>query len=178
MGLLGVSGSTGPDPEKKYPFEGLPYSPESLKRVVFLKHCITNPSIEVGDYTYYDDPKGPERFEKENVPYLYDFSKEKLIIGKFCAIATGVQFITSSANHQLEGISTYPFAIMGHGWEKEHDMAQLPNKGDTIIGNDVWFGCESTIMPAVKIGDGAIIGAKSVVTKDVPPYAVVGGNPS
>jgi virginiamycin A acetyltransferase len=112
------------------------------------------------------------------VPYLYSFSKEKLIIGKFCAIATDVKFITSSANHKLDGFSTYPFAIMGHGWEKDYDLTKLHNKGDTIIGNDVWFGYDSTIMPAVKIGDGAIIGSKAVVTKDVPPYAIVAGNPA
>ena len=169
---------SGPNPETKYPFEGLPYELENIKRCGFLKHFITRENIIVGDYTYYDDPKGPENFEKENVPFLYSFSKEKLIIGKFCALAEGVKFITSSANHKLDGFSTYPFGIMGRGWEKECDMSKLPNKGDTIIGNDVWFGYDSTILPAVKIGDGAIIGAKAVVTKDVPSYSVVGGNPA
>ncbi len=168
----------GPDPEKKYPFEDLPYQLENIRRCVFLKHFITRKNIIVGDYTYFDDPKWPENFEKENVPYQYDFSNEKLIIGKFCAIAAGVKFITSSANHKLDGFSTYPFGIMGHGWEKEQDLSLLPNKGDTVVGNDVWFGYDSTIMPAITIGDGAIIGAKAVVVKNVPPYAVVGGNPA
>lgn len=168
----------GPDPESKYPFEGLNYLLENVKRTIFLKHFITRQNISVGDFTYYDAPLGAENFEKENVPYQYSFSKEKLIIGKFCALATGVTFITSSANHKLDGFSTYPFGLMGHGWEKEQDLSNLPNKGDTIVGNDVWFGYRSTIMPAVKIGDGAIIGSLAVVVKDVPPYAVVGGNPA
>jgi virginiamycin A acetyltransferase len=168
----------GPNPECKYPFEGLNYDLKTTKRVVFLKNIITNKNIIVGDYTYYDDPDEAENFETRNVPYLYNFSKEKLIIGKFCAIATDVKFITSSANHKLDGFSTYPFSIMGHGWEKDYDLTKLPNKGDTIIGNDVWFGYDSTIMPAVKIGDGAIIASKAVVAKDVPPYAIVAGNPA
>ncbi len=168
----------GPDPKTKYPFETLSYEEHIKKQCIFLKQFITKKNIIIGDYTYYDDPKGPENFEKENVPYLYEFSKEKLIIGKFCALATGVKFITSSANHKLDGFSAYPFGIMGNGWEKEQDMSQLPNKGDTVIGNDIWFGYYSTIMPAVRIGDGAIIAAKSVVVKDVPPYSVVGGNPA
>jgi virginiamycin A acetyltransferase len=168
----------GPDPESKYPFLDLPYELDNIKRTIFLKHFITRKNIIVGDYTYYDAPRGAENFEKENVPYQYSFSKEKLIIGKFCAIAAGVKFITSSANHKLDGFSTYPFGIMSHGWEKEQNLSNLPNKGDTIVANDVWFGFESTIMPAVKIGDGAIIGAKAVVVKEVPPYAIVGGNPA
>ena len=133
----------GPDPESKYPFEDLSFELENKKRCIFLKHFITRDNIEVGDYTYYDDPKGCENFEKENVPYQYSFSKEKLIIGKFCAIATGVKFITSSANHKLDRFSTFPFGIFGHGWEKEQDLSKLPNKGDTVCGNDIWFGCES-----------------------------------
>ena len=168
----------GPDPEEKYPFLGLKYELENIKRTIFLKHFITRKNIIVGDYTYYDAPFGAENFEKDNVPYQYSFSKEKLIIGKFCAIAAGVKFITSSANHKLDGFSTFPFGIMGHGWEKQQDLGLLPNKGDNIVGNDVWLGCYSTIMPAVKIGDGAIIGAMSVVTKDVPPYSIVAGNPA
>jgi len=101
-----------------------------------------------------------------------------LIIGKFCSLATGTTFITSSANHKLDGFSTYPFGLMGQGWEKKQNLSELPNKGDNIVGNDVWFGYYSTIMPAVKIGDGAIIAANSVVTKDVPSYSIVGGNPA
>lgn len=168
----------GPDLNYPYPFEDLPYQLENLKRTAFLKSLIKRKNIIVGDYTYYDHPGGPERFEEDNVLYHYDFSPEKLIIGKFVAIATNAKFIMSSANHKLDGFSTYPFGIFGHGWEKEMDMSKISNKGDTIVGNDVWMGYDSTILPAVKIGDGAIIGAMSVVAKDVPPYAVVGGNPA
>ena len=168
----------GPDPEIKYPFENLDYELENQKRCIFLKHFISRENIIVGDYTYYDDPKDPENFEKENVPYHYSFSKEKLIIGKFCALATGTKFITSSANHKLDGFSAYPFGIMGHGWEKKQDMSMLPNKGDTIVGNDVWFGYCSTIMPAVKIGDGAIIGAMSFVNSDIPENSIFFGSPA
>ena len=168
----------GPDPNKPYPFENLNYQLDNLKRTVFLKHVITRKNIIVGDYTYYDHPINPNDFEKENVLYHYNFSPEKLIIGKFCAVATDVKFIMASANHKLDGFSTYPFGIFGAGWEKENDLSLLLNKGDTVVGNDIWFGYGSTIMPAISIGDGAIIAAKSVVTKDVPPYAVVGGNPA
>ncbi len=167
----------GPDISKPYPFDDLPYE-INRKRTIFLKHAITRKNIEIGDYTYYDDPDGPDNFETENVLYHYPFSKEKLIIKKFCAIAAKAKFIMSSANHKLDGFSTFPFAIFGHGWEKEMDASLFPNKGDTIVGNDVWIGYDATILPAVSIGDGAIIGAKAVVTKDVPPYAVVGGNPA
>ena len=168
----------GPNPDVKYPLEGVLKDYDNIKRTIFLKQFITRKNIIVGDYTYFDDPSGPENFENVNVPYHYSFSKEKLIIGNFCAIATGIRFITSSANHKLDGFSTFPFGIMGHGWEKKMNMSLLPNKGDTVIGNDVWFGYDSTVMPAVKIGDGAIIAAKSVVVKDVPPYSIVGGNPA
>jgi virginiamycin A acetyltransferase len=168
----------GPNPDYPYPFEDLPYPESILKRTIFLKHVITKKNIFVGDYTYYDDPKGPENFEKENVLYHYDFSPEKLVIGKFCAIATGAKFIMSSANHKMDGFSTFPFSIFGHGWDKEMDLSSYPNKGDTVLGNDIWIGYESTVLPGITIGDGAIIGSKAVVTKDVPPYAVVGGNPA
>ncbi|MFA5249868.1 MAG: CatB-related O-acetyltransferase [Parachlamydiales bacterium] len=168
----------GPDPEAKYPFEGLPWKMPDLKRCVFLKNIIKNPKIIVGDYTYYDDPDGCENFESKNVPYLYSFSEEKLIIGKFCALAAKTTFITSSANHKLDGFSTYPFGIMGHGWEKHTPKGQYSNKGDTVVGNDVWFGYASTVLPGVRIGDGAIIAAKAVVSRNVPAYAVAAGNPA
>jgi len=132
----------------------------------------------VGDYTYYDDTDGAENFEK-NVLYHFPFIGDKLIIGKFCAIAKDVKFIMNGANHKNSGFSTYPFFIFGNGWEKaEPKEGQLPYKGDTIIANDVWIGYDVTIMPGVKIGNGAIIATKSVVTKDIPNYAVVGGNPA
>lgn len=162
----------GPKPEEKYPMKGFP-------QVGFLKNFITNPHIVVGDYTYYDDLDGPEDFQNRNVLYHYPFMEDKLIIGKFCAIATDAKFIMNGANHAISGISTYPFSIFGNGWEKVTPKpGELPYKGDTVVGNDVWIGFDATIMPGVKIGDGAIIGAKALVTKDVPPYTVVGGNPA
>ncbi|KID57374.1 chloramphenicol acetyltransferase [Pseudoalteromonas luteoviolacea] len=162
---------TGPNPNNKHPLAGFP-------QVGFLKNFITSDNINVGDFTYYDDPEGPENFEK-NVLYHFDFIGDKLNIGKYCAIATGVKFIMNGANHKMSGFSTYPFQIFGHGWEKVMPKdGELPFKGDTEIGNDVWIGYESTIMPGVKIGNGAIIASKSVVTQDVPPYSIVGGNPA
>lgn len=161
----------GPDPKTKYPMKGFP-------QVGFIKNFITNPNIIVGDYSYYDDPEGPENFER-NVLYHYPFVGDKLIIGKFCAIAKNVKFIMNGANHKISGISTYPFQIFGNGWEiVMPELKDLPIKGDTVIGNDVWIGYDSLIMPGVKIGDGVIIASKAVVTKDIPPYAVVGGNPA
>ena len=161
----------GANPEEKHPIPEFP-------QICFIKNTVDNPKIIIGDYTYYDDREDSENFER-NVLYHYDFSKDKLIIGKFCALARGLKFIMNGANHQVSGFSTYPFYIFGNGWEKatpEED--KLPYKGDTIVGNDVWIGYESIIMPGVTIGDGAIIAAKSVVVKDVPPYSIVGGNPA
>lgn len=161
----------GPNPNNPSPMQGFP-------QVGYLKNFITSPNIEVGDYTYYDDPDGPEHFEK-NVLYHFDFIGDKLIIGKFCAIAKDVTFIMNGANHKSTGFSTYPFFIFGNGWEKSAPQpGDLPFKGNTEIGNDVWIGYNATIMPGVKIGSGAIIASKSVVTNDVPAYAVVGGNPA
>ena len=161
----------GPDPKNKHPMEGFP-------QVCFIKNTVSNPNIIIGDYTYYDDLNDSENFEK-NVLYHYPFIGDKLIIGKFCALATGVKFIMNGANHKTSGFSTFPFQIFGNGWEKVTPQAgELPYKGDTIIGNDVWIGYESTIMPGVNIGDGAIIASKSVVVNDVPPYSIVGGNPA
>lgn len=169
--MLNSSQNIGPDPQNPYPMIG-------QKRVCYIKNIIKNPNIIIGDYTYYDDPDGAENFEK-NVLYHYSFYGDKLIIGKFCAIATGVKFIMNEANHKLTSFTSYPFSIFQNGWEKVTlKMEDLPFKGDTIIGNDVWIGYESLFMPGVKIGDGAIIAAKSVVTKDVPPYAIVGGSPA
>jgi virginiamycin A acetyltransferase len=157
-----------PDPNMTYPING-------VTRTCFLKNIITKPQIVVGDYTYYDDPDDIYNFEK-NVLYLFDFSTDKLIIGKFCQIATGVRFIMNSANHPMDGVSTYPFKVFGKSW----DLARLEVtcKGDTIIGNDVWMGNSATIMQGINIGHGAIIGTNSLVTKDVEPYTIVGGNPA
>lgn len=161
----------GPNPNECYPLSG-------HKRVGFLKNFITNPSIMVGDYTYYDDPAGPERFE-ENVLYHYPFIGDKLIIGKFCAIAQGATFIMNGANHVLGGLSTYPFQIFGGGWEKVMPtLDDLSPRGDTVFGNDVWIGYRSVFMPGVTVGDGAVVGAGAWVTRPVAPYAVVGGNPA
>ncbi len=161
----------GPKPEDREPMKGFP-------QVGYLKNFITSDNIIVGDYTYYDDPEGPERFES-NVLYHFPFIGDKLIIGRFCAIARNVQFIMNGANHKMSGFSTYPFQIFGKGWEKVMPGdGDLPYKGDTEIGNDVWIGYEATLMPGVKVGDGAIIASMSVVTTDVPAYAVVGGNPA
>ncbi|MCE9732660.1 chloramphenicol acetyltransferase [Pectobacterium sp. IFB5596] len=161
----------GPDPDNRYPMAGFP-------QVCFIKNIVANPNINVGDYTYYDDPDGAENFEK-NVLYHYPFIGDKLIIGKFCAIARGAKFIMNGANHRLSGLSTYPFQIFGNGWEKVTPKPEdLPYKGDTVIGNDVWIGYDALIMPGVHIGNGAIIASRAVVTADVPAYTVVGGNPA
>jgi len=161
----------GPSPAEKAPVQGFP-------QVGYLKNFITRKNIIVGDYTYYDDPEGVERFE-HNVLYHFPFVGDKLIIGKFCAIAKDVRFIMNGANHQTSGFSTYPFYIFGNGWETltPKDSERL-SKGDTIVGDDVWIGYNSTIMPGVTIGSGAVIATQSVVTKNVPPYSVVGGNPA
>ena len=153
------------------------YPNSAIKEVVFIKNVIKSPNIEIGDYTYYDDPVNPTDFEK-HVTHHYEFLGDKLIIGKFCSIASGIEFIMNGANHVMKGISTYPFNILGGDWQQyTPELTDLPLKGDTVVGNDVWFGQNVTVLPGVKIGDGAIIGANSVVTKDVAPYTIVGGNP-
>lgn len=161
---------SAPDPKQKFP---LP----DYNRLCFLKNVITNPNIIVGDYTYYDDFEDVANFEK-NVKYHFDFTGDKLIIGKFCMIASGVTFIMNGANHLTESISTYPFAIFGADWKDAMEGKTYPTKGDTIIGNDVWIGYNATIMAGVTIGDGAIIATNATVVKDVAPYTIVGGNPA
>lgn len=154
--------------------------PNAYKTSCFLKNVITAPNIVVGDYTYYDDPVDPTAFERSNVLFNWPEFGDRLIIGKFCSIASGVQFIMGSANHRISSISTYPFNVFGGAWEENTPphLSQLPFKGDTVVGNDVWIGRESVIMPGVHIGDGAIIAARSVVTRDVAPYTLAGGNPA
>jgi len=158
----------GPSPETRYPIPG-------VTRTGFLKPFITRPNIVVGDYTYYDDPRGPEYFEA-NVLYHFDFHRDRLVIGKYCSIAAEVRFIMNGGNHPTTWLTTFPFPIFGAGWEAampEH----WPVKGDTTVGHDVWIGYGAVIMPGVTIGNGAIIAAATVVTRDVPAYAIVGGNP-
>ncbi len=161
----------GPKPTETHPMKG-------FDQVCYLKNVIRNPHIIVGDFSYYDDPVDSEGFER-NVLYHYPFMEDKLIIGKFCAIARDVKFIMNGANHKMDAFTTYPFSIFGNGWERVTPTTEeLPYKGDTVVGNDVWIGYDSLIMPGVTIGDGAIIAARSVVVKDVAPYTVVGGNPA
>lgn len=160
----------GPDPNAIFPNE-------NIKSLCFIKNVITRPNIIVGDYTYYDDIDGAERFE-ERVTHHYEFNGDKLIIGKFCAIARGIEFVMNGANHRMCSVTTYPFNIMGGGWEKSTPtISDLPLKGDTVVGNDVWIGQNVTVMPGVHIGDGAVIGANSVVASDIPPYHIAAGNP-
>jgi len=163
----------GPKPEIKHPVHLHP-------RIGFLKPLVDAPNIEIGEYTYYDDPEGPDRFVEKCVLHHYPFIGDKLIIGRFCSIAEGARFIMNGANHVLSGFSTYPFNIFGHGWEEGFDVESWRReiRGDTVIGNDVWIGMEAIIMPGVKIGDGAIVGGRAVVTRAVPAYAVVAGNPA
>lgn len=159
-----------PDKEQKFPLT-------NYDRLCFLKNIIQNPNIIVGDYTYYDDFDDVHNFEK-NVKYHFDFIGDKLIIGKFCMIASDVTFIMNGGNHLTDTITSYPFAIFGNDWANAMEVKSYPTKGDTIIGNDVWIGHRATIMPGITIGDGAIIATNSVVTKYVEPYTVVGGNPA
>ena len=160
----------GPDKDTKFPLK-------NYDRLCFLKNVIKNPNIIVGDYTYYDDFENVENFEK-NVKYHFDFTGDKLIIGKFCMIASGVSFIMNGGNHLTEAISSYPFSVFGNGWEHAMDGKSFPNKGNITVGNDVWIGHNATIMAGVTIGDGAIIATNSTVVSDVAPYSIVGGNPA
>ena len=161
----------GPDPCAIHPNEAVP-------SVCYIKNVITRPNIQVGDYTYYDDAAtGGEDFEA-HVTHHYEFLGDRLIIGKFCAIGKGVEFVMNGANHRMDSVTTYPFNIFGHGWEKcTPTLDYLPLKGDTVVGNDVWIGQNVTILPGVHIGDGAVIGANALVARDIPPYTVAAGNP-
>ena len=151
------------------------------KQTVYLNAVIKDTQIEVGDYTIYNDfVANPLLFEKNNVLYHYPILREKLIIGKFCSIACGTKFLFNCANHTLKSLSTYTFPLFYEEWEleKSNITTAWDNKGDIVIGNDVWIGYEAVIMAGVHIGDGAIIAACAVVTKDVPPYTIVGGTPA
>ena len=161
-------------PEKIYPRTG-------DRQIVYLRSVVTNPDIEIGEYTIYNDfVNDPRDFEKNNVLYHYKINRDKLKIGKFCSIACGTKFLFNSANHTLGSLSTYSFPIFFEEWELDpKNVADAwDNKGDIVVGNDVWIGFEAVILSGVKIGDGAIIGARAVVTKDVEPYTIVGGVPA
>jgi len=161
----------GADPKAKHPMKGFP-------QICFIQNTVSNPNIIIGDYTYYDDPDDSENFER-NVLYHFPFIGDQLIIGKFCALARGVKFIMNGANHKMDGFSTYPFQIFANGWGKvTPQLRDLPYKGNTVIGNDVWIGYEAIIMPGIQVADGAIIAAKSVVTNNIAPYTIAGGNPA
>ena len=162
------------DPKKIYPRTG-------DTQTIYLKNVITDPSIKVGDYTMYNDfVHDPTEFQKNNVLYHYPINHDRLIIGKFCSIACGAKFLFNSANHTMTSLSTYPFPLFFEEWglEKQNVTQAWDNKGDIVIGNDVWIGYEAIIFAGVTIGDGAIIGTRAVVTKDVPPYTIVGGVPA
>ena len=156
-----------PDANRIFPLKS------GLKSVIHIKPTVKNKNIIVGEFSYYSG----SNFES-CVTHHYDFIGDKLIIGKFCQIGANVEFVMNGANHQMNAVSTYPFYIF-NGWKQEPPSKKdLPIKGDTIIGNDVWIGEDVTILPGIRIGDGVIIGKCSVVTKDVPPYSIVGGNPA
>lgn len=162
-----------PDPNKIYPRK-------NDFETVYLKNVITNPNIIVGDFTIYNDfYNDPREFQKNNVLYHYPINNDKLIIGKFCSIACNAKFLMTSGNHTKRSFSTYPFPLFNTEWDESLQVTDAwDNKGDIVIGNDVWIGYDAVIMSGVTIGDGAIIGTRAVVTKDVPPYAVVGGSPA
>ena len=157
------------------------YPREMDRETVYLKNVVTNPNIIVGEFTMYNDfVNDPRQFETNNVLYHYPVNHDKLVIGKFCSIACGAKFLFNSANHTLQSLSTYPFPIFFGVWglRVEDIAAAWDNKGDIVIGNDVWIGYEAVIMAGVTVGDGAVIGARAVVTKDVPPYTIMGGVPA
>ena len=151
------------------------------RETIYLKYAITNPAITVGEYTMYNDfVRPPTEFERNNVLYHYPVNGDRLRIGKFCSIACGAKFLFNSANHALGSLSTYPFPIFYEAWglDPRDVAAAWDNKGDIVVGNDVWIGYEAVILAGVTVGDGAVIGARAVVTRDVPPYTIVGGVPA
>lgn len=155
-----------PNPNKVFPVPG-------FKTVTYVKPTVKSSNVEVGDFTYFSDV-----FFERHITHKYEYYPDKLIIGKFCQIASGVNFVMSGANHQMNAVTTFPFYIM-EGWDQAvPPLSEMPLKGNTVVGNDVWIGQNVTIMPGVKIGDGAIIGMNSVVASDVPPYTIVAGNPA
>lgn len=151
------------------------------RETVYLKNVVTDPNITVGDYTMYNDfVNDPRLFERNNVLYHYPVNRDRLVIGKFCSIACGARFLFTSANHNLRSLSTYPFPLFFEEWglDKADVTDAWDNRGDIVVGNDVWIGYETVVLSGVTIGDGAIIGTRAVVTKDVPPYTIIGGVPA
>lgn len=150
-------------------------------QMVYLKNVITDPNVTVGDYTIYNDfVNDPVDFQKKNILYHYPINHERLIIGKFCSIACGAKFMFTCGNHTMKSLANYSFPIFFDEWELDNRKITeaWDNKGDIVIGNDVWIGYEAIIMQGVTVGDGAVIGSRAVVTKDVPPYTIVGGVPA
>lgn len=154
--------------------------PNEYGTTVFLKNIVKAENIIVGDYTYYDDSHDPMGWERNNVLFKYRFFGEKLIIGCYCCLAEGSTFIMGAANHRLSSVTTYPFSVMGGLWRElsTPHIDELPHKGDTVVGNDVWLGLDAVVMPGVRLGDGCIVAAKSVATKSFEPYSIIGGNPA
>ncbi|RIY00718.1 antibiotic acetyltransferase [Aureimonas flava] len=165
--------SLGPDPRAVHPVP-------AHQRIVFLRNVVSAPNVEIGEYTYYDDPEAALLFGTRNILHHYAFLGDRLVIGRFCAIATGARFVMNGANHAMSGFSTFPFNIFGEGWEEGFELGSITAglKGDTMVGNDVWIGADALILPGVRIGDGAIVAASSVVSRDVAPYSIVAGNPA
>lgn len=164
----------GANPDRLFPCE-------KYDHICFLKNAINHPNILIGDFTYYSDLiHRPEDFQKNNVLYLDDFCQDKLIIGKYCTIASGVKFLMNACNHKLKAFTGYPFKIFNaNGWgDGERTREDIHYKGDLVIENDVWIGYEAIVLPGAKIGNGAIIGARAVVTGTIPPYAIAAGNPA
>lgn len=161
--------------------DGKIYPRSGDKETVYLKNVVSGANIEIGDYTIYNDfVHDPRDFERSNVLYHYPVNGDRLKIGKFCSIACGAKFLFTSGNHSLRSLSTYTFPIFFEEWglDAKDICSAWDNKGDTVIGNDVWIGYEALILSGVTVGDGAIIGSRAVVTKDVPPYTIVGGVPA
>ena len=164
---------TIPDPNKLYPRTG-------DRQTIYLKNAVRDPNIEIGDFTIYNNfTQDPANFQKSNVLYHYPINGDKLTVGKFCSIACGAKFLMTSANHAMASLSTYVFPIFYEEWDHGMRVTEAwDRRGGITVGNDVWIGYEAVILSGVTIGDGAIIGARSVVTKDVPPYTIVGGVPA
>ncbi len=160
---------TAPDAKALFPIEGQP-------SMVFLKPLVANPQIEIGEYSYYHSFDDPKAFE-DNVRYLFDFIGDRLVIGRFCSIAHGAEFLMNGGNHLTDTVSSFPFAIFGADWAGAMPDA-WPHKGDLVIGHDVWIGYDATLMAGITVGHGAVIASKAVVASDVPPYAIVAGNPA